>query len=104
MGRPRKYPPGQAPSDFRSYHKYVPRPKSARYLAINAGLEELCDLQLERPLSQRDLAQYLGVTQQFVCKIERAALRKLRSRLERIGVKAMPGGRGLDLRAAMRGL
>jgi len=104
MGRPRLYPPGQAPSDLKDYHKYVPRPKSPKAQEFDRGLEELCDLQLQSPLAQRDIAEYLGVSQQCVCKIEKRAKRKLRHRLALIGVKALPGGRGLDLRAAMRGL
>lgn len=98
MGRHRIYPPGRAPSD------YVPRPKNPRRLAIDNGLAELCDLQLGQPLSQHVIAEFCGVSQQFICKLERQAKRKLQFRLAQIGVRALPGGRGMDLRAALRGL
>lgn len=104
MARPRLYAPGCAPSDLKDYHRYIPRPKSPKALAFDAGLKELCDLQLGKPIAQADLADYLGVTQQCICRIEKRAKKKLRARLAAIGVKALPGNRGLDLRSAMRGL
>lgn len=83
--------------------EYVPRPKSPKTLRIDDALRELCDLQIGRPLSQEDIADYCGITQQFVSKIEKRARKKLRFRLGALGIKPN-GKRGYDLRAAMRGL
>ena len=86
---------------------YVPY-KSPAFLARSApldnGLKDLCDLQIGRPLSQRDIAEFCGVSQQLVCRVEKRAMRKLRTRLAAIGIKHTPGFRGIDRRAALKGM
>jgi hypothetical protein len=103
MGRRRIYPPGQAPSDLKDYSKYVPR-QSLAGQRIDSALGELCDLQIGEPLTQAQIADFCDCSQMMIYKIEKKARRKLRTRLEALGIVPLPGGRGLDVRAALRGL
>lgn len=101
MGDHKRYPEGQRPSDYKPYKSPATLAKTAE---IDTGLEELCDLQVGTPLSQKQIADYCGCSQQLIHLVERSARRKLKERLARIGVVPLPGSRGLDLRAAMRAL
>jgi hypothetical protein len=101
MGRHRIYPPGQAPSDLKDY--YVPRPPRADSLRIDAALGELCDLQIGRPLSQRDIAEYCETSQMLIYKIEKRAKKKLRARLAALGIKSS-NFKTLDPRAVLKGI
>lgn len=58
----------------------------ARMAKFDDGLAELCDLQLNRPLSQRQIADYCGVSQQRVQQVEKVARQKLVCRLKAIGI------------------
>ncbi len=80
---------------------YTPRAKSARSLRIDDALERLCTT-ATRPLTQDEIADACGISQQAIAKIEFLAKRKLTLRLRAIGV--VRTGRGLDTRAAMKAL
>lgn len=66
------------------------------YPGVDESLEELCDLQIGKPLDQSDIAEYCGISQQSVCKIEKRAMRKLLSGLRRIGIVRAPGAKDRD--------
>ncbi len=80
---------------------YIPREKSPRTRRIDDALERLCAT-ATRPLTQDEIADACGISQQAVAKIEFLAKRKLTLRLRAIGV--VRTGRGLDTRAAMKAL
>lgn len=56
------------------------------YPGVDESLAELCELQIGRPLDQSDIAEYCGISQQAVCKIEKRARRKLIRGLREIGI------------------
>lgn len=68
---------------------YIPH-KTEAYLArmkpLNDGLEELCLLQLSRPLSQQEIADYCGVSQNLVHRVEKRARKKLLAGLAKLGI------------------
>lgn len=84
---------------------YIPH-KTETFLArskpLNDGLEELCLLQIGRPLTQDDIAEYCGVSQNLVHRIEKRAMKKLRAGLAELGIRPNGRFRGVDTRGIMR--
>lgn len=63
-------------TNLRSYVRNVLTPREAAIISMRYGLDD------DKPLTQRDAAQALGISRSYVSRIEKRALEKLRNALE----------------------